>query len=405
MDIWIEWYPPERYTSQQPRTSIKMYIPTPFIILSASRSTSVSLPVLDATRMPGKRYEILNLGRNIQPVMCRSLTNKQESDVGKKQRRLSLGYAWMFELSVWYRSSSHHRCQVAPAITCSLLLHRLCMKIGGFRIFGSFLRHHPSCPQLKGLTQYSAGEAVSSAARSTCWRPHHHQPIYRSRSSRMEDMDIGIVCDEGSPGSIASRTGTPVPNDNDYLIVIPYAHIFGLMLQALKLPPATYQHKIYPGGKNRVTVTFISTLELLDGSLVPSSIPGAILDSYEDAEDSAAMEAIRFMENAYGKEMRGYHYTHVKRLENQVTHLVKWLTSSNETIKKLRKTCYYAVRYMNSYSARIENTTAARHLKGQDNTKGVMKTALASIEGLTQRLRYIAMKFEQRLEATRNSFW
>ncbi|XP_044367154.1 uncharacterized protein [Triticum aestivum] len=221
----------------------------------------------------------------------------------------------------------------------------------------------------------------------------------------MEDMDIGIVCDEGSPGSIASRTGTPVPNDNDYLIVIPYAHIFGLMLQALKLPPATYQHKIYPGGKNRVTVTFISTLELLDGSLVPSSIPGAILDSYEDAEDSAAMEAIRFMENAYGKEMRGYHYTHVKRLENQVTHLVKWLTSSNETIKKLRKTCYYAVRYMNSYSARIENTTAARHLKGQDNTKGVMKTALASIEGLTQRLRYIAMKFEQRLEATRNSFW
>ena len=193
--------------------------------------------------------------------------------------------------------------------------------------------------------------------------------------------------------------------ENDYLIVIPYAHIFALMLKALKLPPATYYHKICPGGKNRVTVTFISTLELLDGSLVPSSIPGAILDSYEDAEDSAAMEAIRFMENAYGKEMRGYHYTHVKRLENQVTHLVKWLTSSNETIKKLRKTCYYAVRYMSSYSAQIENTTAARHLKGQDNTKGVMKTALASIEGLTQRLRYIAMKFEQRLEATSNSFW
>ena len=50
------------------------------------------------------------------------------------------------------------------------------------------------------------------------------------------------------------------------------------------------------------------------------------------------MEAIRYMENAYGKEMRGYHYTHVKRLENQVRHLVKWLTASNETIKKLRKT-------------------------------------------------------------------
>ncbi|XBH71445.1 hypothetical protein VPH35_098898 [Triticum aestivum] len=221
----------------------------------------------------------------------------------------------------------------------------------------------------------------------------------------MEDMDIGIVCDNGSPGSAASRTATPAPNENDYLIVIPYAHIFDLMLKALKLPPATYYHKICPGGKNRVTVTFISSLELLNGALVPSSLSGAILDSYEDAEDSAAIEAIRYMENAYGKEMRDYHYTHVKKLENQVTHLVKWLVASNKTIKKLHKTCYYAVRYMSSYSAQIENTTTARHLKGRDSTKGIMKTALASIEGLTQRLRYIAMKFEQRLEATRNSFW
>lgn len=116
-----------------------------------------------------------------------------------------------------------------------------------------------------------------------------------------------------------------------------------------------------------MTVTFISSLELLDGALVPSSLSGAILDSYEDAEDSAAIEAIRYMENAYGKEMRDYHYTHVKKLQNQVTHLVKWLVASNKTIKKLCKTCYYAVRYMSSYSAQIENTTTARHLKGRDS--------------------------------------
>ena len=200
-------------------------------------------------------------------------------------------------------------------------------------------------------------------------------------------------------------TLTLLVQENDYLIVIPYAHIFDLMLKALKLSPASYYHKICPGGKNHVTVTSNSSLQLLDGLLVPTSISGAILDGYEDAEDSAAIEAIRYMENAYGREMRDYHYTHVKRLENQVKHLVKWLVASNKTIKKLRKTCYYAVRYMSSYSAQIENTTTARHLKGRDSTKGIMKTALASIEGLTQRLRYIAMKFERRLEATRNSFW
>lgn len=43
-----------------------------------------------------------------------------------------------------------------------------------------------------------------------------------------------------------------------YLIVIPYAHIFAHMLQAVKLPPALYHHKTCPGSKSRVTVTFNS---------------------------------------------------------------------------------------------------------------------------------------------------
>ena len=102
------------------------------------------------------------------------------------------------------------------------------------------------------------------------------------------------------------------------------------MLKALKLPPASYYHKICLGGKNRVTVTFNSSSQLVDGLLVPTSISGAILDGYEDAEDSAAIEAIRYMENAYGREMRDYHYTHVKRLENQVKHLVTWLVGCSE---------------------------------------------------------------------------
>ena len=77
------------------------------------------------------------------------------------------------------------------------------------------------------------------------------------------------------------------------------------------------------GRQERVTVTFNSSLQLLDGLLVPTSISGAILDGYEDAEDNAAIEAIRHMENAYGREMRDYHYTNVKRLENQLKHLVR----------------------------------------------------------------------------------
>ena len=41
-----------------------------------------------------------------------------------------------------------------------------------------------------------------------------------------------------------------------------------------------------------MTVTFNSSLEQLDGLLVPTSIFGMVSHTYEDAEDSAAIEAI-----------------------------------------------------------------------------------------------------------------
>ena len=153
-----------------------------------------------------------------------------------------------------------------------------------------------------------------------------------------------------------------------------------------------------------MTVTFNSSLQLIDGLLVPTSISRVMPKNCDEAEDSAAMAAIRFMEDICGKETRDYHYIHVKRLENKVTHLVRLLVAANKTIKKARGGWYYAVRYMSSYSTQIQNTTAARRLRGCDNTKAAMKTTLASAEMLAKRLCYIGMKSEQRLETT-DSIW
>ena len=44
------------------------------------------------------------------------------------------------------------------------------------------------------------GEAVSSAARSTCWRPHHHQPIYRYASS--SSINAKRRCSNGLSGAL-----------------------------------------------------------------------------------------------------------------------------------------------------------------------------------------------------------
>ncbi|KAM3206618.1 hypothetical protein ACQJBY_062000 [Aegilops geniculata] len=220
----------------------------------------------------------------------------------------------------------------------------------------------------------------------------------------MDGMGVGDVCEKGSPGSASSSTTPSEPKEDGHVILIPHSHIFALMLQALKLPPANYHHKTYPGNHSRVTVTFNSSLQLIDGLLVPTSISGVISNNYDEAEDSAAIAAIRFMENACGKEIRDYHYTHVQRLENKVILLERYLDEAKKRIKKVRKGWFYAVRYMSSYSTQIENTTAARRLRGQDNTKGVMKTALASTRKLAKRLRCIGLKSEQCLETT-DSIW
>lgn len=52
----------------------------------------------------------------------------------------------------------------------------------------------------------------------------------------------------------------------------------------------------------------------------------------------------------------------------------------------------------------LQNTTTVRHLKGQDDTKGVMIAALIGIEELAKRLRFIGMKLEQRLETMKGRF-
>ena len=136
-------------------------------------------------------------------------------------------------------------------------------------------------------------------------------------------------------------------------MVIPYSHIFCPHVASSKAAPAIYHHKTCLGSKSPVTVTFNSSLQLFDGLLVPTSISGVISKNCDEAEDSAAMAAIRFMEDVCGKEIRDYHYIHVKRLENKVTHLVRLLVAANKMIKKAHRGWYYAVRYMSSYSNQI----------------------------------------------------
>lgn len=84
-----------------------------------------------------------------------------------------------------------------------------------------------------------------------------------------------------------------------------------------------------------------------------------------------------------------------------------WSTNGKSATSWLSRLCLgvisrYILRFIEPRPPTLlrfrQNTTTVRHLKGQDDTKGVMIAALIGIEELAKRLRFIGMKLEQRLE-------
>ena len=95
-----------------------------------------------------------------------------------------------------------------------------------------------------------------------------NQPLDQNAMATNKLPDQITMAAEELPVEIAlANEELPVPNpppsacstnnclwglaqEDDYVILIPHSHIFALMLQALKLPPATYHHKTCPGNES-----------------------------------------------------------------------------------------------------------------------------------------------------------
>lgn len=123
---------------------------------------------------------------------------------------------------------------------------------------------------------------------------------------------------------------------------IPYAIILNIMLEALGLPLPHYEEKVHPNEKVCVPVTFNTSLLLFEGALVPKSIYGIISVDADEAEHSAAIEAIRYVEDSCDTKIRDYNYNEVKRLQQENSRLKKKIWSWRMIAEKGLASCSYA---------------------------------------------------------------
>ena len=87
----------------------------------------------------------------------------------------------------------------------------------------------------------------------------------------------------GTVGNLASR--------------IPHKTVLDCLLAHLGLSPAQYKRVIHDEGKIRVTVFFNTSTIDLGGPISDTSVPGLYCTDDEAAEDTAAIKAVRYIDD------------------------------------------------------------------------------------------------------------
>lgn len=100
-----------------------------------------------------------------------------------------------------------------------------------------------------------------------------------------------------------------------HVVKIPCEMMLDLMLEELALPKARYDFHANTGGRVTSFVTFYSSTRTPNNLIRPVRLGGAEAIDRETTKQSAAREAIRFVEAWENLEIEDLHYSELKYLE------------------------------------------------------------------------------------------
>lgn len=215
--------------------------------------------------------------------------------------------------------------------------------------------------------------------------------------------------------------------DAQKLLTVPGRLILDEMLTQLGFPLAQYEHRRYEDYKVCVTVIFQTSKLTSQGSRVPVSISGVKTMDTTVAEHTAAVAAIRYLENVTNTVVKDLSYNLLKetrdenellktelkdikkqlqqaRMETSKLAVVKrQLKKSGEKGRRLARGWFYSVRSMFSFSAQFYNVAILNNFAEQEIVSDDMKAAFATIYEAARMLRSKSNRLETKLEDIRRS--
>ena len=133
-------------------------------------------------------------------------------------------------------------------------------------------------------------------------------------------------------------------------------------------------------------------------------ISGIWSTDYKEAEDSASMQVIRYIEKNANVVVRDVNYGCLKDLEDQNKNMKLQLEEAKQCKDKLAKGWFLAVRNMHSFSQQISSVVLLNYSLQESPVDDLWNALLCNIADMGFRLKNIGLELEERLEKMLNSY-
>jgi len=193
------------------------------------------------------------------------------------------------------------------------------------------------------------------------------------------------------------------------VIDIPATVLFHEMMKKLDLPSPTYKTRMSQEAKLVASVTFNPAIHYLGSSYGAISLAGHPMDSLDAANNDAAKEAIKYMENIEHKILKDYNYEklhekkqveecHINKIIENNRRTSKIIREKDEQIKKMRRCWGNFITSVGDTNDKITDITKAGYTGGTSQLDNDINITLSEIETVTEYLAQLTFESTDQLQ-------
>lgn len=178
--------------------------------------------------------------------------------------------------------------------------------------------------------------------------------------------------------------------------------MFGVMLADLGLPNARYSSYVHEDAEVSSIVTFYSPSRVAGEGLEQFKIGGSLAATSEIAEDSAAREGIRHIEESLNVKIEDFHYAELTSVMKSYKKLLWKKMKKRKESENFEKQLFGSIKRMAGSSRNIVSLVSDRRSVGQGSEAIYYNGTLARIEVMAIELSEAAKEIKRKLKRRKN---